>query len=83
MSMETIGSPSSLTLLGGYAAMGTIQTISAGDAGWECCQALDSNAAVYHILNLGDPVHDSGDEPDDYEELDEGNSLKKQQPKAP
>ncbi|KAJ7084923.1 hypothetical protein C8R44DRAFT_894034 [Mycena epipterygia] len=59
-------------------------SISAGDSGWERWDALNSNATVYRILNVGDSTNDSEDEDeDDYEEPDEGSSSKKRRPKAP
>ncbi|KAJ7877129.1 hypothetical protein B0H13DRAFT_1893350 [Mycena leptocephala] len=59
-------------------------SISAGDSGWECWQALASNSAAYRILNIADAAEDSENEDEeDYEEPDEGSSSKKRRPKGP
>ncbi|KAJ7275967.1 hypothetical protein C8J57DRAFT_1224111 [Mycena rebaudengoi] len=46
-------------------------------------EAINTNPAVYRILNLEDPAakYSEGEDSEDYEEPDEGSSSKKQRPK--
>ncbi|KAK7040463.1 hypothetical protein R3P38DRAFT_3348893 [Favolaschia claudopus] len=59
-----------------------VHSISGGDSGWECWDALNSEA-TYRILDIGDGGGDEQEEEEDYEEPDEGTSTKKRRPKAP